>query len=305
MIEDVSFFMPGGRAGVLLIHGLTGTPAEMRILAKGLNRAGFSVYGMQLAGHCGTEEDLIQTGWRDWDKSVIEAADFLSRQVDKMFIGGLSMGAVLSLKYAADHPDKVSGVGVYGVTLRYDGWSIPFYVREFSFILPLLRKLGLFGHKVFLERPPYGVKDERIRKNVEESMRSGDSSKAGLIGNPWPAVSEMLCLNRIVKKRLPKISAPCLIMHSTHDDIANIASNGRRVEREVAGMTEFVPLENSYHLITIDRDRKQVIERSIAFFTSVCGADMLETPADGGSEVSGAALAALRGERQNTGKTGN
>ena len=31
MITDVSFFFKGGRAGVLLIHGLTGTPAEMQI----------------------------------------------------------------------------------------------------------------------------------------------------------------------------------------------------------------------------------------------------------------------------------
>ncbi|MEG0186587.1 MAG: alpha/beta hydrolase, partial [Stenotrophomonas sp.] len=30
------FFLPGGPQGVLLIHGLTGTPAEMRMLGKGL-----------------------------------------------------------------------------------------------------------------------------------------------------------------------------------------------------------------------------------------------------------------------------
>ena len=44
----------------------TGTPAEMRFVGKGLNRAGFTVYGMQLAGHCGSEADLLRTGWRDW-----------------------------------------------------------------------------------------------------------------------------------------------------------------------------------------------------------------------------------------------
>ena len=82
MITDVSFFYKGGRAGVLLIHGLTGTPAEMQILGKGLHKHGFTVYGMQLAGHCGDENDLLATSWHDWYDSVIRAADRLLEHVD-------------------------------------------------------------------------------------------------------------------------------------------------------------------------------------------------------------------------------
>lgn len=280
MIRDVSFFMPGGKAGVLLIHGLTGTPSEMHILARGLNRAGFTVYGMQLAGHCGTEADLVATGWRDWYQSVEDAADFMRQKVDVLFVGGLSMGAVLALKLAADSPEKVQGLGIYGATFYYDGWSIPFYVRKFGFLVRWFKKLGLFNNKVFMERPPYGVKDERIRKSVEESLHSGDSTKAGLVGNPWPALAEMQELNKIVEPLLPKITAPCLIMHAADDDIAGLRNNGGMVAAKVAGKTELVPLENSYHLITIDRDRRRVIEKSAEFFTALCGAEML-TPAGG------------------------
>ncbi len=43
MIQQTDFFFEGGRSGVLLIHGLTGTPREMKMLGKGLNRAGFTV----------------------------------------------------------------------------------------------------------------------------------------------------------------------------------------------------------------------------------------------------------------------
>ena len=63
MIKKSDYWMPGGRSGVLLIHGLTGTPAEMRFVATGLHQQGFTVYGMQLAGHCGSVEDLLRTGW--------------------------------------------------------------------------------------------------------------------------------------------------------------------------------------------------------------------------------------------------
>ena len=72
-VVDRSIMLKGGPVGILLIHGLGGTPVEMRMTARGLNKAGFTVYCCQLAGHCGSEADLLATGWQDWFGSV-EAA---------------------------------------------------------------------------------------------------------------------------------------------------------------------------------------------------------------------------------------
>ena len=269
MIQDSSYFLNGNRNGVLLIHGLTGTPNEMRIIAKGLNQAGFTVYAMQLAGHCGDEADLCQTTWQDWYQSVQQAADFLKQHVDHLFVAGLSMGALLSLKLAADYPQLVKGVGVYGVTFTYDGWSMPFWAKQLFFLLTFLKKLHLFQKTSFIEKPPYGLKDERIRATVAASMFSGDSTAAGLAGNPFPALAEMQWLAKKVRQQLPQVIAPCLIMHSGHDDIANINTNARLVEKNVSGPTRFVVLDDSYHLITIDRQRREVINESVQFFQNI------------------------------------
>lgn len=269
MIQNAEFILPGNRTGVLLIHGLTGTPNEMRIVGRGLNRAGFTVYAMQLAGHCGDEADLNQTTWQDWYKSVEKAAFKLKEQVDHVFVAGLSMGALLSLKLAAEHPEFVKGVGVYGVTFNYDGWSMPFWAKHFFFLLTWLKRFGLFQKTSFLEQPPYGLKDERIRATVAESMASGDSTQAGLAGNPFPALAEMQKLASLVRKDLPKVQSPCLILHSSHDDIADINTNAKVVEHSVSAPTKLVPLEDSYHMITIDRQRRQVIEESIDFFRNI------------------------------------
>jgi len=82
----------------------------MRILANGLHKAGFTVYAIQLAGHCGTEADLCKTTWQDWYKSVQDGADYLAKQVDNLFVAGLSMGALLALKLAADRPNQLKGL---------------------------------------------------------------------------------------------------------------------------------------------------------------------------------------------------
>jgi len=268
MIQNVEYLLEGGRAGVLLIHGLTGTPNEMRLLGKGLNRAGFTVYGMQLAGHCGDEKDLLQTGWQDWYASVERAAEKLQSQVDHFFVAGLSMGAVLALRLASQQPDRVAGVGVYGPTFRYDGWSIPLYARRLYFLLHAFKRLNIFQERIFYEHPPYGLKDERLRATVAASMLNGDSAAAGLAGNPWASLTEMLELSAATKPQLRKVTAPCLVMHAEDDDIANI-SNSRLVQKRVKGPVEMIVLRDSYHMITIDRERKAVISKTIDMFQRI------------------------------------
>ncbi|MGS0998685.1 alpha/beta hydrolase [Rhodanobacter sp. UC4451_H18] len=267
MIQQTDFFLEGGRRGVLLIHGLTGTPMEMKLLGKGLNRAGFTVHGMQLAGHCGSADDLLATGWHDWYASVQQAADDLLGKVDQLFVGGLSMGALLALKLAADRPGQVAGVGVYGATFRYDGWSIPPLAR-LSFMLPLLKKLGIGRGRSFMEQPPYGIRDERLRAQVSAAMLGGDSAAAGLPGNPWYSLAEMYGLAASVRRQLPQVTAPCLVAHASDDDVAS-PKNAELVMRAVSAPTELLLLDDSYHMITIDKQRRTLIERSAAFFDGI------------------------------------
>lgn len=273
MIRQAEFFLEGDSRGVLLIHGLTGTPTEMRMLGKGLNKAGFTVHGMQLAGHCGDVDDLLATGWRDWYASVQRAADAMLTKVDTLFVGGLSMGALLALKLAADRPGQIAGVGVYGATFRYDGWSVP-WTANLSFLLPLFKRLGIGRDRAFLEQPPYGLRDERLREQVSAAMRSGDSTMAGLLGNPWHSLADLYLLSAQVRRQLRDVTSPCLVAHASNDDIASVR-NAELVLREVNAPAELLLLEDSYHMITIDKERRTLIDRSARFFDTIAPADTL------------------------------
>ena len=269
------FVMPGegpnARIGVLLIHGLTGTPAEMRLLGKGLNKQGFTIYGVQLAGHCVAMEDLVASRWTDWLRSVESGLQRFGRHVDHVVVAGLSMGSLLSLAVAQKHPDKVAGVGALSTTFRYDGWSIPSYTR-LAFLLPLFRLLGIGRNSVFMEAPPYGIKDEALRARVVEQMNSGDSSAAGLPGNPWWSVIELRALSAHVMKNLPQLRSPCLVLHAKEDDISSV-SNAHDIERiAVNSHVELVLLDNCYHMITIDRERRTVIAKLNEFIERIAHA---------------------------------
>jgi carboxylesterase len=64
------FFFPGGASGVLLIHGFSGSPAEMRGLGERLAQDGHAVAGMRLPGHTSNPADLAGTNWRAWLAAV-------------------------------------------------------------------------------------------------------------------------------------------------------------------------------------------------------------------------------------------
>ena len=90
------FLLPGGRHGVLLIHGFTGLPAELRLLGEYLNARGFTVLAIRLAGHGTTVEDLSRMEHEDWMDSVRDGYAILSGACDRISVVGHSMGAVFA-----------------------------------------------------------------------------------------------------------------------------------------------------------------------------------------------------------------
>ena len=259
-VSDRSTFHTGGRIGFLLIHGLGGTPVELRFVAQGLARAGFTVHCCQLAGHCGTVEELRLSTWQQWYASVEAAHDRMKAHCDVIIAGGLSMGAILALHLAHSRPESVHGLALYAPTLWLNGWSMPWYSRILRYArpTPIPLEINLPEHE------PYGIKDERIRAFVVKSMHSTDSSAAGVFCTPLRSFAHFSSLAARVKKQLPAIKAPSLIIHPRHDDIADI-DNAFHLQRKLGGPVDMVVLNDSYHIITLDRQRHVVIDRSVEF----------------------------------------
>src|SRR5688572_25801993 len=116
-VYDQPGFGENGRIGFLLVHGLGGTPVELRFVAQGLTRAGFAVYCPLLEGHGGTEAELNATTWQDWYDSVVAAHDELRARCDMVVVGGLSSGALLALRLAAERRDEIASTVLFAPTL--------------------------------------------------------------------------------------------------------------------------------------------------------------------------------------------
>ena len=264
LTKDQTISIKGGKIGVLLIHGLAGNPAEVRYAASGLARLGFTVSCPTLAGHGGSREDLEAATWQDWYKTCSDALDELRKTCDTVLVGGLSTGAILGLMLAARRPADVQGTLLYAPTLWLSGWSIPWHARLFA----LVRFRAFAKIFSFSDRAPHGIKDARIRDFILKAMNTGDSANAGLLKTPGIAMLEHRRLVAATKPLLGEIKQPTLILHSRDDDMAGI-DHAHFLQDRLAGRVEMVVLEDSYHRITIDRQRQVVVDRSGQFIAGL------------------------------------
>src|SRR5262245_49397722 len=257
---DHSLFIRGGRVGVLLVHGLGGTPTELRFVALALARAGHTVFCCQLAGHCATPEELRVSTWQQWYASVEAAHDRLKEHCDTVVAGGLSMGGILATHLAQNRPDEVQGLLLLAPTLKLDGWSMPWYSRVLNYLPPLPFRFEL----ELSEHEPYGLKDARVRALVASAMQNGDGSQAGVFSTPLRSFTNLNALVSVVKRDLGKVCQPALIVHPREDDMASLR-NAHYLQRHLGGLVDTLVLDNSYHMVTLDQQRHIVAERATSF----------------------------------------
>ena len=264
LTKDHSIKIKGGKVGVLLIHGLAGTPAEVRYVANGLGRLGYTVSCPQLAGHGSNEATLQASTWQDWYNTCSAALDDLRKDCDTVLVGGLSTGALLGLMLAARRPADVQGTLLYAPTLWLTGWSIPWYEKLFC-LLVIKPFANLFS---FSDIAPHGIKDPRVRDVIMKAMCDGDTSQAGLLKTPGGAMWEHRRLVAALKPLLGQITQPALMLHPREDDLADM-HNSWYLQRALKGRIDMTVLEDSYHMITVDRQRNVVLDRTVTFIQSL------------------------------------
>lgn len=257
---DRSEWLQGGRTGILLIHGLGGTPVEMRFLARALARHGHTVLAMQLTGHCGTPQDLSRSTLAGWSLSVDRALDRLRLHCDIVIAGGLSAGAILALSLAQRRPRDVQGLLLLAPAFRLDGWSMPWTAR----LLNLVRPWMLPFDAALRERHPHGLKDERVRALVVGAMQSSQDGMSAGFSTPLAALAQFNALVRAVRPRLGYVAQPTLIVHPRHDDMAHLR-NAQYLQANLGGIVDSVILDDSYHLVTLDKQRAIVADRAADF----------------------------------------
>jgi len=241
------FELAGTDKAVLLLHGLTGTPSEMRFLGEYLHRAGYHVRAPLLPGHGTDIKDLNKTTWHDWFGRA--EIDFLtlSAHFPKVFIAGISMGGLLCLSLMANKFGRIAGGAALATPMAFSDWKA-------RCLLPIA---GITGLKYLIPDLPKGAADVALPGGRTHVCYERDSVVA--------AVSIIRLMKR-VRGQLPLVEDPLLIMQSVNDTVVSPRSADIIYKDVSSTVKEKVMLQRSYHTITVDVEKEIVAKTVLEFF---------------------------------------
>ena len=240
---DGSSFLLEGTNGicVILIHGFTATTVEVRPIAEFLHSEGYTVAAPLLPGHGTTPEDLNKQSWENWIDSVSETVRKCRTKHETIFIGGESMGGLITC-YLAAVMENIKGIMLYSPALKVDKLRFSKYIRLFKKTIP--------------------------KKNSEETPEKDVFPWQGYRVNPTQAAYQMYLLQKLTRKKLKLITQPTIIFQGKFDKTISPAGPRLIYNNINSIQKEFVFLENSDHCVLLDKDFKYLARKTSEFLTN-------------------------------------
>jgi len=233
-------FLKGNDIGVLLLHGFTGSPWEMRGTAEQLHEKNYTVSVPLLCGHGTRVQDLHKCEWKDWFEDSKEALFKLRKTSRKVFVIGLSTGASLALHLAAHY--QLEGVVALSPAL--------FLKEKITRLLPYV--------------PPF-IRYRAKRGGPDVSDLKAKQEAVVYHKTPLKAAKEILKLYAHLKMDLPEIYAPVLIVQSVQDHVVDYKGARWIYDHIASKEKQFLKLEKSFHVVTLDIE-KNIVNREIEAF---------------------------------------
>jgi len=236
-----SFFFKGtNERAVLLLHGYTGAPSEMRLLGEYLNSKGFTVKCVLLPGHGTTPEDLNETTTDDWYAEAEHACCELLSSHSKVMVAGLSMGGLLTIRIASQLPIERAAI-----------LAAPIYLQDKR--VPLFPILRYFVKYLPKQKRNY---HEAAKYNVAYDKM------------PTKPIGSILQMIKTAKAEyIPKIEIPCLVMQSKIEHTVAPKSAQYIYDNIKSKVKKLVWFEHCGHILTLDNEREKVFELVGEFFS--------------------------------------
>jgi carboxylesterase len=255
------FELGPGPDACLLLHGLTGSTAEVRPLGERLAAEGWRVVAPILPGHGGAVEDLARVGRADLLAAASAALRDLRLQgARRIALAGLSAGALLAVLLASN--------------LRTRGGDPE--LSRLALLAPALRLRGLgwlathlFGHLPFARALPLSLPKGPRDLAAAHLLPAGDDGSLAALPVGW--TRELRLLAREAWARAPRVRTPTLLLQGLLDKTVDPAGAWRLAGRLGAQRVAIETFPRSGHLLPLDVEGGAVCASVARFFSDLPG----------------------------------
>jgi len=241
--NSAGFTLSGGKIGVLVIHGFTGSPVTIKPWANYLNQIGYTVSAPCLPGHGSTWQEMNQTSWQDWYEAVEQSFLELKSKCDRVFVAGFSMGGALALRLSQIRGSEIEGL--------------------------LLLNPSVHDRRWFLKLTP-------ILKLIIPSIKKGPTDIAApnpplhsYGRTPLKALDSLRKLWQLVERDLYLIDLPVMVAYSINDHAVDPENSMTVIDNIFSVDIREVIFEKSFHNVPLDYDADLLNLESKAFIEDV------------------------------------
>lgn len=238
------FYFEGNEIGLLLLHGGGGgTAADLYPLAKDLhNKGNFTIRVPLLPGYGTTPQDLKATSKEDWFRFIKKELSYLKETCDTIILGGHSMGAILTLIFAAR--DNVDGIFTISAPIGLQGF-IHKLVPIFKFFISY-----------------YPVDSDQFRKDTNGQWVGYDKI-------PLNIASKIKDLIKIMEERLSDIQTPIILFQGRLDSVIKEESMETIYQSIKSPVKRKVWLNHSDHPILNIPDHDKIVSEIFDFINDL------------------------------------
>lgn len=239
--------MGEGPETVLLFHGFSGTPWELRPLAEELARGGYRCVAPVLPGHGKGVDELGRFRGEDWIAAGHRAIDELTVGEKRIFLVGFSAGGCLAIRLAAERSRDVTAVALLAPALRLSG-SARLY-------------RSVFRHGLASRLWPKVAKGRR--DVVDESAAAAAPYVSEL---PTSAAKGLDRIIRDGNRYLGQVRAPALVLYGNRDAVVPLSAAREAAEKIGSGPARLALFPRSAHQLALDSEREAVAWEVSRFF---------------------------------------
>ena len=241
--NSAGFTLSGGKIGVLVIHGFTGSPVTIKPWANYLNQIGYTVSAPCLPGHGSTWQEMNQTSWQDWYEAVEKSFLELKSKCDRVFVAGFSMGGALALRLSQIRGSEIEGLLLLNPSVHDRRWFLKL-TPILKLIIPSLKKGPT---DIAAPNPPlhsYGR-------------------------TPLKALDSLRKLWQLVERDLYLIDLPVMVAYSINDHAVDPENSMTVIDNIFSVDIREVIFEKSFHNVPLDYDADLLNLESKAFIEDV------------------------------------